>query len=496
MQKPIIDLNDALHDIRTGLDDSTLMKKYQLSAKGLQSMFKKLLALGVITQAELGRGPVPEIKAKDAVRDIRSGMDDFALMDKYSLSAKGLQSLFDQLVAAGLLSRGDLDLRMPFSEGTVDVSALEIDRQVQSPEPRKELETANPAPPPDTQVAQESEPGSAPDITISLKWECPSCGMYHDKEHVVCPVCRAVVGKIPEADRQQAENQPSPERTDATVELRDEEVDIEPGPEPIESPPDTLEGPPPGPVVVEQAFQPVSQKSADATTALVGAETSTDRTPLLEWVCPNCGQYQDKKCAKCPKCGFDEPRETETFESQSVTAGTMETKIKTMEILADIRAGMDKDTVMARHQLSREGAGEFFAKLARIEAHATEGPSGEAAPGEEGPPRYGGRDFAPLDKEQIEVLTAQLIRAADKGTLSEVRRLIRRGADVNGEDDEGQTPLMWAAMWGYVQVMEELIDQGADITRETKDGATALVCATAMCHEEARRLLIERGAKR
>ena len=492
MQKPIIDLKDALHDIRTGLDDSTLMKKYQLSAKGLQSMFKKLLALGVITQAELGRGPVPEIKAKDAVRDIRSGMDDFALMDKYGLSAKGLQSLFDQLVAAGLLSRGDLDLRMPFSEGTVDVAASEIDRQGPSPEPRENPAPASQAPPPDTQVA----PESAPDITISLKWECPSCGMYHDKEHVVCPVCRAVVGKIPGPDREQAESKPSPERTDATVELRDEEVDIEPGVTTVESPPGTLVEPPPRPVIVGKAFQPVSQKSADATTELIGTTTATDRTPVLEWVCPNCGQYQEKKCAKCPECGFDEPRETENFESQSSTAGIVETKIKTMEILADIRAGMDKDTVMARHQLSREGAGEFFAKLARIEAHATEGPSDEAAPREERPPRYGVRQgLEPLDKEQIEVLTAQLIRAADKGTLSEVRRLIKRGADVNGVDDEGQTPLMWAAMWGYVQVMEELIDQGADITRETKDGATALACATAMCHEEARRLLIERGAK-
>ena len=77
MQKPVINVNDALHDLRMGLDDWTLMRKYQLSAKGLQSMFKKLLALGVVTQAELGRGPVPEIKAKDAVRDIRSGYGRF-----------------------------------------------------------------------------------------------------------------------------------------------------------------------------------------------------------------------------------------------------------------------------------------------------------------------------------------------------------------------------------------------------------------------------------
>ncbi len=44
------------------------------------------------------------IRAIDAVRAIRSGMDDVALMQEFNISAKGLQSLFNQLIAAGILS--------------------------------------------------------------------------------------------------------------------------------------------------------------------------------------------------------------------------------------------------------------------------------------------------------------------------------------------------------------------------------------------------------
>ena len=38
-----------------------------------------------------------KISARAAVADIRSGMDDIALMKKYGLSANGVQSLFDKL---------------------------------------------------------------------------------------------------------------------------------------------------------------------------------------------------------------------------------------------------------------------------------------------------------------------------------------------------------------------------------------------------------------
>ena len=66
MQKPIIDARQALQDIQSGMDDSTLMRKYNLSTKGLKSLFNKLAAAGLIR----------EINPRELIRDIGFGISD------------------------------------------------------------------------------------------------------------------------------------------------------------------------------------------------------------------------------------------------------------------------------------------------------------------------------------------------------------------------------------------------------------------------------------
>jgi response regulator RpfG family c-di-GMP phosphodiesterase len=53
MKKPAIEANEAADDIRAGFDDAALMKKYGLSARGLQSLFRKLISAGVFEQSEI-----------------------------------------------------------------------------------------------------------------------------------------------------------------------------------------------------------------------------------------------------------------------------------------------------------------------------------------------------------------------------------------------------------------------------------------------------------
>ncbi len=48
------------------------------------------------------------VNAEDAVRSIRSGMSDAALKEKYAISQKGLESLFRKLVAAGAIEQPEL----------------------------------------------------------------------------------------------------------------------------------------------------------------------------------------------------------------------------------------------------------------------------------------------------------------------------------------------------------------------------------------------------
>jgi uncharacterized protein (DUF433 family) len=129
--KPRVKAADAVRDIRSGMSDAVLMEKYELSSKGLESLFRKLVKAGEIMEAELDQRllwshsshyvdldvPVQpsdakcRIKATDAIRDIRAGMNDAAIMKKYDISVKGLSSLFRKLVMADKIEQAELDRR-------------------------------------------------------------------------------------------------------------------------------------------------------------------------------------------------------------------------------------------------------------------------------------------------------------------------------------------------------------------------------------------------
>ena len=56
MTRPIIQARQFAEDIRSGMTDPELMERYKLSAKGLQSAFTKLLNNGIVTVEELYGG--------------------------------------------------------------------------------------------------------------------------------------------------------------------------------------------------------------------------------------------------------------------------------------------------------------------------------------------------------------------------------------------------------------------------------------------------------
>lgn len=69
------------------------------------------------------------INAIEAVKSIRSGMDDAALMEKFNISADGLQSLFAQLVRAKVLTQPELKKRLGRNHESVivDVDHAELE---------------------------------------------------------------------------------------------------------------------------------------------------------------------------------------------------------------------------------------------------------------------------------------------------------------------------------------------------------------------------------
>ncbi|MCA1961789.1 MAG: PilZ domain-containing protein [Desulfomonile sp.] len=66
------------------------------------------------------------IKAKDIVTDIRSGMTDSELMDKYQLSAKGLESLFKKILDAKIMTVSEIYGRISLRDDTVGLENLRL----------------------------------------------------------------------------------------------------------------------------------------------------------------------------------------------------------------------------------------------------------------------------------------------------------------------------------------------------------------------------------
>jgi hypothetical protein len=64
------------------------------------------------------------INARDIVKDVRSGMTDTELMEKYGLSAKGLESAFTKLVNSGIMTVGEVYGQQRSGQDTVIIDDL------------------------------------------------------------------------------------------------------------------------------------------------------------------------------------------------------------------------------------------------------------------------------------------------------------------------------------------------------------------------------------
>ena len=79
-------------------------------------------------------------------------------------------------------------------------------------------------------------------------------------------------------------------------------------------------------------------------------------------------------------------------------------------------------------------------------------------------------------------------------TEADVQAELDAGADVMARNEDGGTPLHYAAMNGNPEVVERLLELGADINAKDNDGYTPLHWASRRGHAEAVKLLLEHGA--
>ena len=101
---------EVLKFMRLGVDHATLKRKYNLSEEGLKDLYRQLAEAGFLewTGEEFIVAAKRRIDTKELVADIRSGVSDVELMEKYKLSSRGLQRVFTKLVDSGSVTSADL----------------------------------------------------------------------------------------------------------------------------------------------------------------------------------------------------------------------------------------------------------------------------------------------------------------------------------------------------------------------------------------------------
>ena len=91
-------------------------------------------------------------------------------------------------------------------------------------------------------------------------------------------------------------------------------------------------------------------------------------------------------------------------------------------------------------------------------------------------------------------LDVALLKAAEEGTVDEVRSLLDRHANVNAVGFNNNTPLHHASMNGHHQCVELLLDRHADINARDYIKYTPLHLASSRGHRQCIEILLEYGA--
>lgn len=92
--------------------------------------------------------------------------------------------------------------------------------------------------------------------------------------------------------------------------------------------------------------------------------------------------------------------------------------------------------------------------------------------------------------------TRKLFKACGKGDVTTVKAILsaNKTLDLSSMDEEGNTPMHFAAVGGHADVVKILIEHGANVEVKSRDGFTPMHSVAQGDHSKVLELLIEKGA--
>lgn len=100
----------------------------------------------------------------------------------------------------------------------------------------------------------------------------------------------------------------------------------------------------------------------------------------------------------------------------------------------------------------------------------------------------------PASSSEAREPQALLEQGVRSGNMTEVRRALVKGADVNSRGTSNSTPLLAAVRHGRTEIVSLLLDARANVWHRSADGNTALMVAALHGHREVAKMLHERQA--
>ena len=119
---------DFIKDVASGITDEDLQKKYRLS--GHKFTLYKAAALDIIAKNKLKNPGKRKLKAKEFLKDVKGGMGDNELMEKFLLTRRGLQSALRQLIELRLATPMELSNRLSITKSQVREAFVEMGKAI------------------------------------------------------------------------------------------------------------------------------------------------------------------------------------------------------------------------------------------------------------------------------------------------------------------------------------------------------------------------------